>query len=58
MLILLQNFLSTYGELTLTSKLLLLQQELNALAAVDPSIQSDKETYDDENSSVRDFLTS
>ena len=36
----------------------LLQRELNALAAVDPSIQSDKETYEDENSSVLDLLTS
>ena len=32
----------------------LLQRELNALAAVNPSIQSDKETYEDENSSVPD----
>ena len=38
------------------SKLLILQQELNALAAVDPSIQSDKTTYDNENSSVLDLL--
>jgi len=34
-------------ELTHASKLLLLQRELNALAAVDPSIQSDKTTYED-----------
>ena len=36
----------------------LLQRELNALAIVDHSIQSDKETYEDENSSVLDLLTS
>ena len=46
-------------ELTHASKLLLLQQELNVLVAVDSSIQSDKETYEDENSSVLiDILTS
>ena len=38
LLLLPQNFFSTYVELTHASKLLLLQQELNALAAVDPSI--------------------
>ena len=45
-------------ELTHASKLPLGQQELNALAAVDPSIQSDKTTYDNEHSSVRGLLTS
>ena len=34
-----------------------LQRELNALAAVDPSIQSDKTTYEDENSLVLDIQT-
>ena len=58
LLLLLQNFLNTYVELTNASKLLLLQEELKALAAVDPSIKSDKTNYDNGHSSVLDFPTS
>ena len=35
----------------------LLQRELNALAAVDPSSQSDKEIYEDENSFLLDLTS-
>ena len=49
---------TTFLCLTHASKLLLLEQELNARAAVDSSIQSDKATYDNGHSSVPDLLTS